>query len=100
MRKSILISLAVLVLGVCLTGMGMAADTIKIGFNIELTGDIPKVDEASKFAGEMLRERINGKGGLKVGNKSYMLEFIYQDNEAKAESAAAAGNKSSNCIGI
>jgi branched-chain amino acid transport system substrate-binding protein len=41
----------------------------------------------------MLKEQINKQGGLKVGNKSYMLNFIYEDNEAKAESAAAAALK-------
>ena len=70
-----------------------AADTIKIGFNIPLTGDIPKVGEGSKFSAEMLKEEINGAGGLKVGDKTYMLEFIYEDNEAKAESATAAAMK-------
>jgi len=67
-----------------------AADTIRIGFNIELTGDIPKVGESSKFAAEMLKSEINAKGGLKVGNKAYPLEFVYEDNEAKAESAVTA----------
>jgi branched-chain amino acid transport system substrate-binding protein len=93
MKKSLMGALMVLVLGVCLTGFVWAADVIKIGFDIELTGDIPKVGEASKFTGEMLKAQINSKGGLKVGNKSYMLNFIYEDNEAKAESAAAAALK-------
>jgi branched-chain amino acid transport system substrate-binding protein len=93
MKGRVLGTLAVLVLGIFLCGSVWAADVIKIGFNIELTGDIPKVGEASKYAGEMLKERINSKGGLKVGNKSYKLEFVYQDNEAKAESAAAAATK-------
>jgi branched-chain amino acid transport system substrate-binding protein len=79
----------------CLTALGIssAADTIKIGFNIPLTGDIPKVGEGSKYTGEMLKEKINKAGGLKVGNKSYMLDFVYQDNEAKAESATASALK-------
>ena len=67
-----------------------AADTIRIGFNIELTGDIPKVGEASKFAAELLKAEINGKGGLAVGAKKYQLDFVYEDNEAKAESAVTA----------
>ncbi len=65
----------------------LAADTIKIGFNIPMTGDIPKVGEMSKQSAEMLKADINGAGGLEVGGKKYMLEFIYEDNEAKAESA-------------
>jgi branched-chain amino acid transport system substrate-binding protein len=70
-----------------------AADTIKIGFDIPLTGDIPKVGEASKFAAEMLRDEINAKGGLEVGGKKYMLEFVYEDNESKPESAVNAALK-------
>ncbi|MBT8764180.1 ABC transporter substrate-binding protein [Desulfohalobiaceae bacterium Ax17] len=67
--------------------------TIKIGFNIPLTGDIPKVGESSKLAAEMLKEDINGQGGLEVGGEKYKLEFIYEDNESKAESAVAAALK-------
>ncbi len=78
---------------IVLAGTAMAADTIKIGFNIPMTGDIPKVGEASKFSAEMLKEDINGAGGLEVGGKKYMLEFIYEDNEAKAESAVTTALK-------
>lgn len=67
--------------------------TIKIGFNIPLTGDIPKVGEESKFAGEMFKEDINAAGGLDVGGEKYQLEFIYEDNESKAESAVTAALK-------
>ncbi len=93
MKRRILPILMVLTLGVCLPGPIRAADVIKIGFDIELTGDIPKVGEASKYAAEMLKDQINRAGGLKVGNKSYQLSFAYEDNEAKAESAAAAALK-------
>ena len=68
-------------------------DTIKIGFNIPLTGEIPKVGEESKYAAEMLKNEINAKGGLDVGGTKYTLEFIYEDNESKAESAVTAALK-------
>ncbi|WP_028325706.1 ABC transporter substrate-binding protein [Desulfatirhabdium butyrativorans] len=90
---------AILSAGVCLAVLTMlvpgvwAKDVIKIGFNIPLTGDIPKVGEGSKYAAEMVREQVNGQGGLKVGNKTYQLDFIYEDNESKAESATAAAIK-------
>ncbi|UZP67246.1 ABC transporter substrate-binding protein [Desulfovibrio mangrovi] len=83
MRKIVFTALLVLLFA----AQAIAADTIKIGFNIPLTGDIPKVGEASKFAAEMLKEDINGAGGLDVGGTKYMLDFIYEDNESKAESA-------------
>lgn len=74
-------------------GSVLAADTIKIGYNIPMTGDIPKVGESSKFSAEMLKADINGAGGLEVGGKKYMLEFVYEDNEAKAESAVTTALK-------
>jgi branched-chain amino acid transport system substrate-binding protein len=74
-------------------GAALSADTIKIGYNIPLTGDIPKVGESSKFSAEMLKADINGAGGLEVGGKKYMLEFVYEDNEAKAESAVTTALK-------
>lgn len=74
-------------------GSVLAADTIKIGYNIPMTGDIPKVGESSKLSAEMLKADINGAGGLEVGGKKYMLEFVYEDNEAKAESAVITALK-------
>ena len=68
-------------------------NTIKIGFNIPLTGEIPKVGEESRFAAEMMKDEVNTKGGLDVNGKKYMLEFIYEDNESKAESAVTAALK-------
>jgi branched-chain amino acid transport system substrate-binding protein len=83
----------VLALVVLFATPALAADTIKIGYNIPMTGDIPKVGEMSKQAAEMLKEDINGAGGLEVGGKKYMLDFVYEDNEAKAESAVTTALK-------
>lgn len=76
-----------------LAPMAWSADTIKIGFNIPMTGDVPKIGEASKYAAEIRLAEINGAGGLKVGDKTYKLQFIYEDNESKAESATATALK-------
>ncbi len=70
-----------------------SGQTIKIGFNIPLTGEIPKVGEESKFAGEMLKKEVNTNGGLLVAGKKYKLQFIYEDNESKAESSVTAALK-------
>jgi len=87
--KLMLVTALVLLFAVGASG----ADTIKIGFNIPMTGDIPEVGEGSKNAAEMYLEDINGAGGLEVGGKKYMLEFIYMDNESKADSAVNAALK-------
>ena len=67
--------------------------TIKIGFNIPLTGDSPKVGESAKNAGELIKKEINDAGGFSVGGTKYLLDFVYVDNELKADSAINAANK-------
>jgi len=66
-------------------------DTIKIGVNAPITGDIPKVGEGTKFAAEMWLEAIGGE--LEIGGKTYAVELVIEDNEAKGESAAAVNQK-------
>ena len=68
-------------------------ETIKIGINAPITGDIPKVGEGTKFAAEMWLEDINAAGGLKVGDKTYKVELVIEDNESKAESAVKVATK-------
>jgi branched-chain amino acid transport system substrate-binding protein len=66
-------------------------DTIKIGVNAPLTGDIPREGEQTKFAAEMWLEDIGGE--LEVGGKTYTVELLIEDNESKGESAAAVNTK-------
>ncbi|MDF1593556.1 MAG: ABC transporter substrate-binding protein [Desulfobacterales bacterium] len=68
-------------------------ETIKIGINAPITGDIPKVGEGTKFAAQMWLEDINAAGGLQVGDKKYKVELVIEDNESKAESAVKANTK-------
>jgi branched-chain amino acid transport system substrate-binding protein len=86
-RQMRMAGLACMALMMLAGGAQAAQQSIKIGFPIPLTGEIPKVGESSKFAAEMFKEEINAKGGLTVGGKQYPLEFIYEDNESKPESA-------------
>ncbi|MDC7239277.1 MAG: ABC transporter substrate-binding protein [Spirochaetales bacterium] len=96
MRKALLavVAAALLLMPTVLFANGQSDEkVIKIGFNIPLTGDSPKVGEGTKFAAEIIKEQINGEGGLEVGGEKYMLDFIYVDNELKAESAVSAAYK-------
>ncbi|MCE5334493.1 MAG: ABC transporter substrate-binding protein [Desulfobacteraceae bacterium] len=81
MRRVLTVSTMVL-LGLLLVASFSSshAQTIKIGFNIELSGDIEMVGESSKSAAEILKESVNAGGGIKVGNKTYKLAFLYEDN--------------------
>ena len=93
MRKSVAVAGVVFFVFFALTPSAWSVDEIRIGFNIPMTGDIPKVGESSKYAAEIRLAEINGAGGLKVGDTTYRVRFIYEDNEAKAESAVAVALK-------
>ncbi|MFC2037108.1 ABC transporter substrate-binding protein [Chloroflexota bacterium] len=93
-RKGTFTFIALLLVGAFLLGAcagGGGDDTIKIGVNAPLTGDIPKVGEGTKFAAEMWLEEIGGE--LVVGGETYQVELVIEDNEAKAESATSANTK-------
>jgi branched-chain amino acid transport system substrate-binding protein len=78
-------------LGVCAFAKG--PDSIRIGVNAPLTGDIPKVGEGTKFAAQMWLEDVTAAGGIEVGGTKYKVELIIEDNESKAESAVKANTK-------
>jgi branched-chain amino acid transport system substrate-binding protein len=79
-----------LILALAMTGCGSEQQTIKIGFNIPLTGNSPKFGDSAKNSGELVKKQINDAGGLDVDGKQYKVDFIYVDNELKPESAVQA----------
>jgi len=72
---------------------GGGGDTIDIGLNVELTGDLPKVGEHSRVAAEMFVEEVNAAGGLDIGGTTRELTLVVEDNGGTAEGAAAAATK-------
>ncbi|MBC8255145.1 MAG: ABC transporter substrate-binding protein [Ardenticatenia bacterium] len=93
-KKATILLLALIVTIPVLTSCGGGgADTIKIGLDVPMTGDIAYVGTQSKRAAEMMVADINDAGGLDVGGKKYTIELIVEDNESKAESATAAATK-------
>ncbi len=94
MKKSWVLIVSCLVIGLVFSPSAWCkSDTIKIGINAPMTGDIPKVGEGTKFAAQMWLEDINKAGGLQVGKKKYKVELVIEDNESKAESAVKAATK-------
>ena len=69
------------------------ADEIRLGVKAELTSSKPTVGDSCKKAAELLAEQVNKDWGLKVGDKKYLIKLFIEDNEDKAESAAAAAQK-------
>ena len=86
--------LIILTLVLCWAGCGPAPENeIRLGVNAELTGSKPTVGDACKKAVELLAAQVNQEGGLKLGDKKYLIRLFVEDNEDKAESAAAAAQK-------
>ncbi|MGQ9492650.1 MAG: ABC transporter substrate-binding protein [Anaerolineae bacterium] len=94
MDRKFLMGLLILTLLGSLTACRPAAPAeIKIGVNAELTGGIPVVGASCKNAAEMAAKEVNDAGGLEVGGKKYKIVLQIEDNEDKAESAAAVAQK-------
>ena len=95
MKRTLLIVTAIsfFVAGLGVWAFAKGPESIRIGVNAPLTGDIPKVGEGTKFAAQMWLEDVNAAGGIEVGGKKYKVELIIEDNESKAESAVKANTK-------
>jgi branched-chain amino acid transport system substrate-binding protein len=95
MKRTLLIVTVISFVAAGLGGWAFAKgpESIRIGVNAPLTGDIPKVGEGTKFAAQMWLEDVNAAGGIEVGGKKYKVELIIEDNESKAESAVKANTK-------
>jgi branched-chain amino acid transport system substrate-binding protein len=66
---------------------------LKVGLNAELTGSIPVVGQSCKNAADFAIKEVNDAGGLEVGGQKIPVEVLTEDNEDKAESAAAVAQK-------
>ena len=92
-KRLTIVLLLILVTLVLAPPVWCGTDTIKIGINAPMTGDIPKVGEGTKFAAQMWLADIKAAGGLKVGEKTYQVDLVIEDNESKAESAVKVNTK-------
>lgn len=70
-----------------------ADGVIRIGFNIAQTGMFELVGKNAIKAAELVRKEIEKAGGLKVGGKTYTVEFLYGDHASDPSVAAALAVK-------
>jgi branched-chain amino acid transport system substrate-binding protein len=76
-----------------LTGCGHKARAVKLGLNVELTGELPAVGASSRDAAELFVGQVNAAGGLAVGAEKLPIDLDVGDNNAKAEQAAAVAQR-------
>jgi branched-chain amino acid transport system substrate-binding protein len=81
------------------TGAGLsrvafaAGDTIKIGFLAPLTGPVSAWGKPGLDGCLIWADWVNAKGGVKIGGKSYKIEFVGYDNEYDAAKARTGATK-------
>jgi len=74
---------------ICLLAVPLfAADVIKFGAAISLTGKLAKEGNLVKMGYELWKETVNKKGGIKIGNKYYKVDIKYYDDESDPNRAA------------
>ena len=82
MFKSLATSIAGLGLALAGAGGALAADPVKIGFSLPLTGIFAPAAPSQKNAYELWREQVNAKGGLDVAGTKRMVEFVSYDDQS------------------
>jgi len=91
-RKLGFLLLALVLLTFAVSGCG-SSNELKIGVSAPLTGDISALGQSTKNAALLAQEEINAAGGIKIGDKSYPVKFIIEDDENKPESTATVFQK-------
>ncbi|MEO8205552.1 MAG: ABC transporter substrate-binding protein [Chthoniobacterales bacterium] len=78
-------------------GLGGCGDSgkpsIKIGLNVESTGEMPAVGASSRNAANLYVSQINAAGGIQVGAEKLPIKLMIGDNGAKADQAAAVAQR-------
>ena len=80
---------AAVALGLCAAAPTLAADdTIVLGAAVSQTGKFATSGLHTQNGYDFAVEKINGMGGVKIGDKTYKLEIKYYDDESEATRAA------------
>ncbi len=69
------------------SGGAVEGDTIKLGAALSLTGQLAREGQLTKEGYEFCASRINEKGGVKVGDKSYKIAITYRDDKSEPDTA-------------
>ncbi len=62
--------------------------TLKIGAPLSLTGSLAREGQLTKEGYQLCQQKVNAKGGVKVGDKKLKLKIKYQDDKSEPDTAA------------
>ena len=84
------VSLVVCLAGTALPAAAWAADTIKIGVVAAESGSFVSAGHTLPAGVSLAVKEINDAGGVKVGDKTYMIELLKRDDRTDISTAIAA----------
>ncbi len=68
--------------------LSFSQEVLRLGAAVSFSGKYAKEGELLKRGYELWKERVNAKGGIKVGNKRYKVEIIYYDDRSDPKTTA------------
>lgn len=74
-------------------GAALAADTIRIGSPLALTGALAAEGGKQKLAYDLWLERVNAAGGIQVGDKKMPVELVTYDYQTDGKRAGQLAEK-------
>jgi branched-chain amino acid transport system substrate-binding protein len=93
MKRIFLLLVLCVVMIMFLAACSEKSNTVKIGVNAEMTGDMPAVGESCKKAAEMAVKEVNDAGGIDIGGQKYKVDLFVEDNAGKPDQSASATQK-------
>ena len=93
MKRIFLLLVLCVVMIMFLGACSEKSNTVRIGVNAEMTGDMPAVGESCKKAAEMAVKEINDAGGIDIGGQKYKIDLFVEDNAGKPDQSASATQK-------
>jgi branched-chain amino acid transport system substrate-binding protein len=90
---ALLLALSMAVASACGKGGGDEASGVKggkleIGAALSLTGSLAKEGALTKQGYQLCQEKVNARGGVKVGDKKAKLAITYKDDKSEPDTAA------------
>ncbi len=68
-------------------------NTIHVGVDAEITGDMPAVGASCSNAAKMAVKEVNDAGGFTFNGRKYTVKLFIEDNAGKADQSASAAQK-------
>ena len=74
-------------------GSALKGGRLRMGAALSLTGSLAKEGALTKQGYQLCQEKVNARGGVKVGDQKAKLAIIYSDDRSQPDTAAQLVDK-------